>query len=166
MNIVLTGLRGSGKTKIGRILAEKLKWNFADIDEEIEKKEKKCIAEIVNLKGWEYFRAVEKKITQKIAELDKTVIATGGGTILDDVNLKALKKKGKFIYLYEKPEICAKRILKSKNRPSLTKKESVEEEIKELYKQRNEKYCRSAFLIFHRSESLKKDAKEIIKSFT
>lgn len=161
-NIILTGLRGSGKTKIGTILALKLKMNFLDIDEEIEKEEKTSIPDMVAIRGWEYFRAVESKVTQEIAKLKNTVISTGGGTILDRENEKALKKNGKIIYLYVKPEIAAKRILNSKNRPPLTNKESVEEELKHLYKERNGRYCESANIIFERSENAEKDCKEII----
>lgn len=161
-NIILTGLRGSGKSKIGAILALKLNMNFIDTDEEIEKEEKKKIPEIINLRGWEYFRAIECKATQKVAKLKNTVISTGGGTILDHENEKALKKNGKIIYLYVKPEIAASRILNSKNRPPLTNKESVEEEMKQLYKERNGRYCESANIIFERSENAEKDCNDII----
>lgn len=162
-NIILTGLRGSGKTEIGKLLAEKLKLDFIDLDEKIEKEEKMSIKEIITLRGWEYFRAKESAITKKIAKLNKTVIATGGGTIIDPENEKALKKNGKIIYLYVKPEVCAKRILNDLNRPPLTNKESVEEEIKELYRQRNGRYCQSANIIFERTKHLERDAQTIIE---
>ena len=165
-NIVLTGLRGSGKTEIGKILAKKLGWNFIDIDEEIEKTEKAKIAKIVEIRGWEYFRTVENKVAKKVAELYKTVIATGGGTILDHGNEKALKKNGKIIYLHVKPAICAARILNDPNRPPLTNKKTVEEEIKQLYKKRNGRYCESANLIFERTDDLKKDAIKILKKLS
>lgn len=163
MNIILTGLRGSGKSKIGSILALKLKMNFVDIDEEIVKEEKKKIPEIIDSRGWEYFRALESKVAQKTAKLKNTVISTGGGTILDQENEKAFKKNGKIIYLYVKPEIAASRILKDKNRPPLTNKESIEEEMKQIYKERNGRYCESASIIFERSENIEKDCKEIIE---
>lgn len=163
MNIVLTGLRGSGKSRVGKIISEKLNWDFIDLDEEIEKHEKMPIKDIIELHDWEYFRAIESKVTKEVAKSDKTVISTGGGTIIDPTNEKALKKNGKIIYLYVKPEICAQRILNSKKRPPLTNKESVEEEIEHLYKERNGRYCESANLIFERTEDKEKDAEEIIK---
>lgn len=166
MNIVLIGLRGSGKTKIGRLLSKKLKWNFIDTDKEIEKSEKKTISKIVSLRGWEYFRAKESETVKKVAKLNKTVIATGGGAIIDRENEKELKKNGKIIYLYVKPEVCIKRILDDPNRPPLTNKENVEEEIEHLYKERNGCYCKSAYLIFHRTENAEKDAEEIIDKLT
>ena len=133
------------------------------MDDEIEKFEKMKISEIVELRGWEYFRARESEIAKRAAKCEKTVIALGGGAIIDRDNEKELMNKGKVIYLYVKPEICAKRILNSKNRPPLTNKETVEEEIKHLYKERNGRYCESSNMIFERSENLEKDARKIIK---
>ncbi len=166
MNIVLTGLRGSGKSKLGKILAEKINFTFVDLDQMIEEHEGKTISEIVERRGWEYFRAVESKICTEASKLDKTVIATGGGAIIDPDNEKALKKNGKIIYLFVKPEICASRIMNSENRPPLTNEESVLEELKQLYKTRNHRYCESAHRVFERSDDPDKDAEEIIKMLT
>ncbi len=162
MNIVLIGLRGSGKTSVGKILAKKLGWNFIDLDEEIEKSEKMTIAKIVELRGWEYFRAVESKIAIKAAKSDNTVIATGGGTIINQDNGKTLKKNARIIYLYRKPKDCCKYIKNDPNRPPLTNQETVEEETKQLYKERNGIYCKNAFRVLHRTQDYKKDAQEII----
>ncbi len=166
MNIVLTGLRGSGKTQLGKILAKKLGWKFVDLDKKIEKAEKMKIAKIVELKGWEYFRAKESEIVKNVAALDKTVIATGGGTIIDKDNKKELKKNGKVIYLYRKPKDCIKYIENDPNKPPLTNQESLEEEMNQIYKERNNCYCKSANLIFHRTENLDKDADELIQKLS
>ena len=163
MNIVLTGLRGSGKTELGKILAKNLKWKFVDLDNKIEKEEKMKIAKIVDLKGWEYFRAKESEIVKNVATLDKTIIATGGGTIIDKENEIELKKNGKVIYLYRKPKDCIEYIKNNPNRPPLTNQESLEEEIDQIYKERNGRYIKSANLIFHRTENLKIDSNELIK---
>lgn len=164
MNIVLTGLRGSGKTKIGELLAKKIKWDFIDLDREIESEENLTIAEIVNLKGWEYFRAKESEIIKKFANTDKKVISTGGGAIIDRDNEKELKKNGKIIYLYRKPEDCCKYIMNSHSRPPLTNLESIEEEMNYIYKQRNGRYCESANIIFNRTDDLEKDVEGLIKN--
>lgn len=163
MNIVLTGLRGSGKSQLGKILADKLNFQFIDLDKEIEQHENTKIKTIVELRGWEYFRAVESEITKKISLLDKTVIATGGGTIIDRDNEKALKKTGKIIYLFRKPEDCIKYIEKDPNRPPLSDKETITEEMEQLYKERNGRYCESAHIVFERSENLETDAQTIIE---
>lgn len=163
MNIALTGLRGSGKTQLGKILAKKLKWKFVDLDDKIEKEEKMKIAKIVDLKGWEYFRAKESEAAAQVATLDNTIIATGGGTIIDKENEKELKKNGKIIYLYRKPKDSIKYIENDPNRPPLTNYESIKEEVEQLYKERNDRYIKSSNLIFHRTENLNKDANEIIQ---
>ena len=164
MNIVLTGLRGSGKTTIGKLLAQKLNWDFIDIDDAIEKEEKMTIKNIVELRGWEYFRAVENKITKDLWKLNDTVISTGGGTIIDKDNEKELKKNGKIIYLYVRPEVCAERIKDSKDRPPLADDNDVYEELNHTYKKRNDRYVKSANKIFHRTENPEKDVEELISA--
>jgi 3-phosphoshikimate 1-carboxyvinyltransferase len=161
-NIVLIGLRGSGKTKLGKILSEKLGWDLIDIDKEIEKTEKMKISEIVKKHGWEYFRKKEKEITKKVSKLEKTIIATGGGTILNKDNAKFLKENSKIIYLHRKPEDCLEWIKDDKTRPALTNKASKLEELKQLYKERHKIYQENSDLIIKRTENLEKDSKKII----
>lgn len=163
MNIVLTGLRGSGKSKLGKVIAKKLNWEFIDLDKEIEKAEKMTIPEIIEKHDWEYFRKAEETAAKETTALDKTVIATGGGTIINETNAKALKKNGKIIYLNVSPEICLKRIKKSKNRPPLTNLGTPEEEIQHLYEHRHPIYTKTAAIVFDRSSNANSDAEEIIK---
>lgn len=160
-NIVLTGLRGSGKSKIGKILSEKLSINFVDLDEEIEKSAGKTIKEIVAKEGWQAFRLLEKAATEKIAALKKTVIATGGGCIIDPENEKILKSNGIIVYLDANPLDCAGHIANSKKRPPLTDKKSLEEEMLHLHKERNGRYKESAEIIFKRSDDVEKDAEKL-----
>jgi shikimate kinase len=162
MNIVLVGLRGSGKSKIGKKISKMLKMKLIEVDDEIEKQEGMSIKKIIELKDWEYFRAVEDKIAISISENDNCVISTGGGTIINPENKKALKKNGKIIYLYRQPKVCAQYIENDPKRPALTNEETLEEELDELYKQRNQIYCKSSNLIFHRTDDLDVDSKELI----
>jgi shikimate kinase len=166
MNIVLVGLRGCGKSAVGKAISKKLGIKLIEIDEEVEKNQKMSIKEIVEKKGWDHFRKIEKEITQEIEEKDDCVISTGGGTIMDPENKKALRKNGKIVYLYRKPRDFIQYLSKDRDRPALTNKETLEEEIEEIYSQRNQTYCKSAQLIFHRTDSVSSDAKEIIKSIS
>lgn len=163
MNIVLTGLRGSGKTKLGKLIAEKLNKNFIDIDEEIEKHQKKIIPEIIEKNGWEYFRKIEKRIIKKISKEKNTIISTGGGSILDEENIKNLKKNGKLIYLKQSPKICAERINKSTTRPTITDKKTIEEEMEQLFKERDVTYTKTADIIIEKTNNPEEDTNKIIE---
>lgn len=153
-NIILIGLRGSGKTKIGKLLAEKLEKNFLDLDEEIEAAAGKKIKEIVEENGWDHFRKLEK-VTIANLHCENTIIATGGGAILDPENVKKLKSLGKIIYLHCSPEICAERIKEDENRPSLG------ETMQELYEKRHPLYSDCADFTFERSDNLEEDAHQL-----
>lgn len=156
-NIILIGLRGSGKTTLGKLLAKKLKKKFIDTDEEIEKTSKKKVKDIVDQKGWEYFRNLEKKMIKKISALENTVIATGGGAILDKQNIENLKTNGFIVYLEVSPARAAARIAHDKNRPLLTTQKSLTKELTHLLKERKSIYENTANLIFKRSNNTAKD---------
>lgn len=98
-NVVLIGMPSSGKSTIGKKVAEILKREFIDIDQEIERAENKTIPEIFNEKGEEYFRKVEKQITLSTCSLSGKVISTGGGVVKDKDNLFSLKQNGKVILI-------------------------------------------------------------------
>ncbi|MEA3279879.1 MAG: shikimate kinase [Thermodesulfobacteriota bacterium] len=131
MNIFLTGYRCSGKTSVGKALAMKLGWSFIDADEELVMKYSMTINDIVSRQGWDSFREKEKGILKKICGLDKHVVATGGGVILDSENVKNMKKSGVVVWLRVTPETVKKRILLDKTtgdfRPSLSSKGIVGE---------------------------------------
>ena len=95
MNIVLIGMRGSGKTAIGKLLAKRLGKQFIEMDELIVQRLGQSIPEIVNRYGWEKFRDTEEEITREVAGLDNVINATGGGVVTREENIRELKKKGK-----------------------------------------------------------------------
>lgn len=142
-NLVLVGMRGSGKSAIGKILAKFLDFEFIDVDRELEKTEGMKIAEIVEKKGWEYFRDLESKHAKKAAAKNRAVIATGGGVILRAENIANLKKNGVIIFIHAPLDHLVRRISKNKNRPSLTG-ESPAEELAEVWRQRKEIYRETA----------------------
>lgn len=99
MNVVLVGMAGCGKSTIGKLLAEKLGKEFVDLDEEIEKREKKSISEIFAEKGEAYFREVERKVVADVCVKTGQVIATGGGVVLDERNVEWMKANGKIVWI-------------------------------------------------------------------
>jgi shikimate kinase len=143
MNIYLIGYRCTGKSSVGKSLAKILGWSFLDADVELVKEYKITISEIVATQGWESFRKKEKDVLKRLSSLDKHVIATGGGAILDEENVTNIKKSGISIWLRATPETVKNRILKDEttedSRPSLTSK-GLMEEIEETLIYRNPFY--------------------------
>jgi shikimate kinase len=147
LNIVLIGYRGAGKSKVGVRLAERLGREFVDTDGLIEEREGAPIGSIVKSKGWEHFRALEKRAIEEIAGRDHSVIASGGGAMIDPENVRRLKERGLVIWLKAKPEVLAERMggdpQTDHSRPSLTGR-GILEEIVEVLSVRNPLYERAA----------------------
>ena len=164
-NIYLTGMRGSGKSSIGRELAKILNFEFIDSDEEIEKQEKSKIEQIVKNKSWFHFRKIEKYVIRRLARKQNTVIAMGGGVILDKENVSGLQKNGKIILLKAPVETLEKRIANDSNRPPLTKQKNLKDELAELWTKRKEKYTKAADFEFDSAQdlSLNEKAQQIIQ---
>ncbi|MBP3895701.1 MAG: shikimate dehydrogenase [Mogibacterium sp.] len=99
INIALIGMPGSGKTSIGRILAEKLEREFTDSDEEIIKEAGMDIAEIFERYGEKYFRDLEAEVIKKISLTGSKIIATGGGAVLRKENVEALRLNSVIVLL-------------------------------------------------------------------
>ena len=163
-NIYLTGMRGSGKSSIGKMLSKKLGYRFIDTDREIERQERLSIPDIIKRNNWFYFRKKEKYIIRNYTKKKHMVLATGGGVILDKDNRKKLHKNGKAIFLSCDLATLEKRIKQSHYRPPLTKKESLREELQHLWKKRKDLYTKSADLIFDNNNhlSLEQTAEKII----
>jgi shikimate kinase len=141
-NLVLIGMRGTGKTAIGKILAKFLDFEFFDVDSEIEKSKGANIAEIVTKKGWPYFRNLEAAVTKKFAAEKNLVISTGGGVVLKSENIANLKKNGVVIFIHAPLEILSRRVARNANRPSLTGAKPVDE-LEKIWADR-EKFYRAA----------------------
>ncbi|MBW2206369.1 MAG: shikimate kinase [Deltaproteobacteria bacterium] len=131
MNIVLIGYRCSGKTEVGKILARELGKDFLDTDTLIEENAGSSIDQIVSREGWDHFRKIEKGLIEEISHRDNLVVATGGGVVMDEDNVKNLKRKGLLIWLKGDAEVLKERMIKDqrseKIRPSLTGTDPLEE---------------------------------------
>jgi len=122
LNITLCGMMGAGKTSIGRILANKLEYDFIDVDKIIEIEAKKTIKKIFEEDGEAYFRDQEERITLKSLNIKKTIISLGGGAIINKNIRNSIIKNSFNIYLKVDIDILVKRLEKSKIRPLLDKK--------------------------------------------
>lgn len=118
-NIYLIGFMGTGKTAVGKELARKKKWQFIDLDELLELKKKMSIADIFDKHGEPYFRRLEKKVLKEVSLRKKSVVACGGGVVLDEDNIKIMKRTGKLICLSASPDVILKRTAGYAHRPLL-----------------------------------------------
>ncbi len=144
MNIILTGYRCTGKTSVGRLLAEMSGFPFFDTDEIIIRRRKKEISAIVADEGWDLFRREESLVIRELSLQDSAVIATGGGAVLDPLNVKYLKENGFFILLIAGAETIIERMKKDgEGRPSLSGK-AISEEVPEMLAERESVYRQNA----------------------
>jgi len=158
--IILCGMRGTGKSTLGKTLAKKLHWEFIDTDSLIEKQENKKISTIVLEHGWKYFRKLEHQIAKKLASRKRVVISTGGGFFTNKKNVKLMQSRGEIILLLSNLETIHRRIKAEPHRPELIKNSSLKNELNAIWFQRKKSYTQAADFWFDTSsqtKSLKKD---------
>ena len=143
-NIALIGFMGTGKTAVGKILAEKLGRKFVELDSLIEQKSGKSIPDIFQQHGEAAFRELEIEATKKISTGGNLVIACGGGIVLNKINIDRLKSNSVIVYLTAFPNIILKRTLTDgEGRPLLNVSDRASE-IRELLRFRKPFYERAA----------------------
>lgn len=149
MNIYLIGYRCTGKTTIGKILADRLHHDFLDMDQAIERQTGSTISDLVQTHGWSYFRQVEKETLLKTREIKDTVVSTGGGIVTDPENLDFLTTAGYTIWLDADIQTILFRLnsdpVTLSSRPSLTDKNLIDE-TEELLNLRRPLYAKAAHL--------------------
>jgi len=149
-NIILTGFMGSGKTTFGRILSKRFCCEFIDTDRYIENEEKMSVSEIFEKKGETYFRNLETILCRSLCEKTGCIIATGGGMIKSDENMRLLKKNGVVVYLKATPEHIFKNLSRDDSRPLLSGENKLDK-IKSLMSQRISLYEKNADIIINTS---------------
>lgn len=126
-NIILIGFMGTGKSTIGKRLAERLHREFYDLDREIENLMAMSMLNLYQKHGKVRFHAEENLMFQKLLQKENVVIATGGTLELSLENLEKLKQNNTVIALYLEPEIIHKRLKRRNNRPMLSRKNMYED---------------------------------------
>lgn len=139
-NIFLIGPMGSGKSTIGRRIANHLNMVFFDSDQELEKRTGADIDWVFELEGEKGFRKREKKIIYEIIKKQGIILATGGGSIKLKETRAELSKRGIVIYLKTSIEKQIIRTQYDKKRPLLKKNKSIKEILKKLSEERNHLY--------------------------
>lgn len=132
-NIVLTGMPGSGKSTVGKILAREMGREFVDTDTEIIRAAKKPIADIFAQKGEAHFRDLESQVIAQLSQRTGLVIATGGGAILREENVRHLRQNGR-LYFLDRP---VEAICPSDDRPLSRDREALQRRYEERYTRYN-----------------------------
>ncbi len=144
-NIVFLGMMGAGKTTIGKLVSQKLSFDFYDTDNEIENKLSLKISKIFQNKGENFFREIEEKITLELLNKKKTIIALGGGTFLNNKVRKEILNNHLSFWLKWDDEILLNRIKNSHKRPIAFN--STNHEILKLIKKRSNIYSKALYSV-------------------
>lgn len=144
MNIVLIGYRGTGKSSVGQLLAERSGRTLVSTDAEVVRRAGRSVPEIVQQHGWDHFRDLESTVCRDLAGRDDLIIDTGGGAVLRRENVDRLKAGGILFWLTAEVATISRRIGGDTQRPSLTGTKSFVEEIEGVLRERTPVYQAAA----------------------
>ena len=156
-NIVLIGMPMSGKTTIGKMLANAFNKDFIDIDKEIVTRENRSINEIFEVRGEAYFRELEAKLCEEYSKKNNLIISCGGGVIKNLESIRKLKQNGMIVFIDRKIE---KMIFNQKRPLSRTK-----EEVEQLFLERYDLYLNNSDARVTNNGSKKKTVIHIVEAF-
>ena len=156
-NIVLIGMPMSGKTTLGKLLADAFNKEFVDIDKEIVKRENKSINEIFELHGEEYFRKIEANLYQEYAKKNGLIISTGGGIVKNIESINRLKENSIIIFIDRNID----KMVFNNKRPLSKSKEDIEK----LYLERHSLYVENSDKRITNNGSKKRAVMNIVEAF-
>ena len=150
-NIALIGFMGTGKTAVGKVLAEKLGRSFVELDLLIEQKVGKAISEVFQQEGEIAFRELELEVTREVSKSRDLVIACGGGIVLNKINVDRLKENAIIVYLTASPGVILKRVANEEGQRPLLEVDNPVLTIREMLRFRKPFYERAADIIINTS---------------
>ena len=161
--IYLIGFMGSGKTTIGRMLAEEIGWRFADLDDDIESQQKRSIPEIFETLGEEEFRRIEHEaLARRVRSIRcglPTVLALGGGAFTRQENIDLLKEHGVTVWIDTAFPVVQRRVSMSNHRPLARDPARFEA----LYNSRREQYSKAEFHIELKDDNSRRALEELLE---
>ena len=163
-NLALIGFMGTGKSSVGRLVADSLHFTFLDTDRVIEARAGKTIREIFEQQGEAAFRELEQGIVAELAHRKRTVISTGGGLPVNEANLASLKTHALVVCLWASPEKIFERVHNHSHRPLLNEPEPLEK-IRSLLAERGPYYRRADVLMNTDFRALREVAGQVIHQF-
>ena len=164
VNLALIGFMGTGKTSVGRALADHLHFEFLDTDELIQNQTGRSINDIFTQDGEPTFRAMEREVVHQLASREKLVISTGGGLPTNSDNLAALKEHALVVCLWSSPEKIWERVRNQSHRPLLHGPDP-QKKICELLAEREPFYRQADVLMNTELRSIREVAQQIALQF-
>jgi shikimate kinase len=155
---------GAGKTAVGRLVAEHLRFKFVDTDELIETRTGRTIPQIFAQDGEPHFRALEREVVQQLGETHKLVISTGGGLPTNQANLDSLKQHALVVCLWASAEKIYERVRSQTHRPLLQTADPFAK-IQELLAARAPFYRQADVLLNTDNRSARQVAAQIVQQF-
>ena len=162
-NLIFLGMMGAGKTSIGSIVSKKLKLNYVDVDQEIEKELGMKIQKIFETKGENYFREIEEQITLKFLKKNSNIISIGGGAFLNQNIKKEILKNHISFWLNWDSKTLIKRISNSFKRPIAFK--VSKNKLLDLINKRSKIYSKALYKIECENLSKNQIVKKIMKIY-
>jgi XRE family transcriptional regulator, aerobic/anaerobic benzoate catabolism transcriptional regulator len=146
--IALIGLRGAGKSTLGKLLAKRIGWNFVELNKEIERENGLSVAEIINLYGQEGFRRLEQAAVQQLlARKELMVLATGGGIVSEPLTFDLILSSFYTIWLKAEPEEHMARVRRQGDLRPMADDRSAMAELRNILKSREPLYARAAAVV-------------------
>ncbi|HZF01823.1 MAG TPA: shikimate kinase [Methylomirabilota bacterium] len=164
VNIALIGFMGTGKTSVGRLVAEQLHFDYLDTDEMIQTQTGKTVADIFKTDGEKIFRGLEEKVVKDLVNRTKTVVSAGGGLPINPKNLAGLKTHALVVCLWASPEKIWERVKNQSHRP-LLHDENPQAKIRELLAAREPFYKQADVLLNTELRSLREVAQQVVHQF-
>jgi shikimate kinase len=163
-NIALIGFMGAGKTSVGRLVADHLRFDYLDTDEMIQSRTGRTITDIFAKDGEPAFRALEQQVVEELTGRVKTVISTGGGLPVNPQNLASLKTHALVVCLWASPEKIWERVRSQSHRP-LLRGPNPQAKIQELLATREPFYRQADVLLNTDIRSVREVAQQVIYQF-
>ncbi len=163
MNLYLAGMIGTGKTTLGRRIAERLGRQCLDLDEEMERILGYSFHKLVHEKGWLPFRELEYLICKGFAQKTGAVVCLGGGTVRYQWNLDAIRGTGPVVLLDVAPEEIIRRV-RFADRPRVNSGTTLEEDVHLMWERERDKYYAAADLVYRaEGKDVEQETEELLE---
>ena len=164
VNLYLVGFMGTGKSTVGRLAARRIGFRLIDSDHEIERLQNRTIAEIFTQEGEAAFRLMEREFIETGHPRERTIIACGGGLVVQPGMLDRLRTKGVVICLHASFETVLERTQRNRNRPLLAVDDPMKR-IRELYAEREPIYKQAGTVILTDSRPLNEVGAHVVRAW-